>query len=728
MKYPFVIFYRLNKYSYIDTFFLKNSKLLDCTIYISNSIDNIKKLHDTNFQILVTYGESFINEYKSDLLTIISEEMLKYRHLHIDKNEDIFNSIIEFNELVNSFYIRLCSLPRQLTRPTFSLFTSSYNSGEKIFRVYNSLIKQTLLDWEWIILDDSPDDNNFNFLRKHFINNERIRLYRRSKNNGSIGNVKNEAIGLCRGKYVLEMDHDDELMPDVLKDSAEIFDKNNDIGFIYWDCASIYEDGRNQWYGDFICKGYGSYYSQKLDDGKWRLVYITPNINNITMTHLVCCPNHPRIWRRTTLLDMGSYCEYLPICDDYEIILKSSVLTKIAKVHRIGYIQYMNNANNNFSLIRNHEINRIGPQYISPIYYDVYKIDDKMKEFDAYEDETYKYICSKIWQRNNKDYKHKYANLIINNKYDCQICIIGIDSLVYYMDEIKELYANEHNDFILLDNKCNLDYLWSKLEYYKLDKMKCYYFQDETEENLINYFYLLYLSTKEYKIYNIELNKLSFNSHLNTRSEVINKLTNSNQKYLEIGVEYGQTFNRVHFFNKIGVDPDPKLMFNKELIVSKTSDNYFDTIKDTDMFFDVIFIDGMHQTEFILNDINNSIKHLSEDNDSTIFIDDILPFNYFEQLKIPIQHHYENNILKYDECWTGDIWKVLYHILKYYSNFIKKFSYYYNNNFRGIGKLEIKVDSNGEKLFISPDEIEQINKYDYFIDYPQYLKLITTNI
>jgi hypothetical protein len=215
---------------------------------------------------------------------------------------------------------------------------------------------------------------------------------------------------------------------------------------------------------------------------------------------------------------------------------------------------------------------------------------------------------------------------------------------------------------------------------------------------------------------------------LNTRCEVINKLTNSNQKYLEIGVEYGQTFNRVHFFNKIGVDPDPKLMFNKELIVSKTSDNYFNTIKDTDTIFDVIFIDGMHQTEFILNDINNSIKHLSEDNDSTIFIDDILPFNYFEQLKIPIQHHYENNILKYDECWTGDIWKVLYHILKYYSNFIKKFSYYYNNNFRGIGKLEIKVDSNGEKLFISPDEIEQINKYDYFTDYPHYLKLITTNI
>ena len=41
------------------------------------------------------------------------------------------------------------------------------------------------------------------------INDSRVRLYRRSENNGNIGNVKNEAISLCRGKYILEFDHDD---------------------------------------------------------------------------------------------------------------------------------------------------------------------------------------------------------------------------------------------------------------------------------------------------------------------------------------------------------------------------------------------------------------------------------------------------------------------------------------------------------------------------------------
>jgi len=728
MKYPFVIFYRLDKYSEIDIFFFNYSSILDCSVYITNSVENVIKLHDSNFHLLITYGNSFEDEYKSNLLNYISEEML-VRHFHIckDDKEKYISNVNLFNKYINDFYIKICALPRELTRPTFSLFTSSYNSGEKIFRVYNSLLNQTLKDWEWIILDDSPDDNNFDFLRKNFINDDRIRLYRRSKNNGSIGNVKNETIGLCRGKYVLEMDHDDILMPDVLKDSADVFENNLDVGFIYWDCASIYENGKNQWFGDYICKGYGSYYSQKLDDGQWRLVYITPNINNITMTHLVCCPNHPRIWRRKTLFDMGSYNEYLPICDDYEIIIKSSIFTKVAKMHRIGYIQFMNNSNNNFSLIRNWEINRIGPYYISPIYYDLYKVDEKMKEFDAYEDETYKYNCSKIWQRDNKTYKHKYANLIINNKYDCQICIIGLDTLIYYIDEIKELYSNSRNDFILLDNKCKLEYIWKKLEYYNFDKMKCYSFEDETEENLINYFYLLYLSTKEHKIFKSNLTKLKFNTFLSSRHEVINRTTLPKQKYLEIGVEYGETFNNTHFIDKVGVDPDPKLTINRQLVISKTSDEYFENIKNMNEVqdnyennFDVIFIDGMHQIEYFINDLNNSINHLLPN--GCIFIDDILPFNYFEQLKIPINHHYDNNILKYDEFWTGDIWKVVYHILDNYSNYIKSFIYYYHSNFRGVGKLELQLDENNKKLYIPFEEVKKINNYDYFIYYPLYLQ------
>lgn len=729
MKYPFVIFYRIEKYCNIDNFFIQNANNLDCSIFIADNIEHVKNLHNSNFHLLITYGDSF-DEYKNDLLTVISTNML-IRHIHLSPTSEIFSKLSIFNECINNFYIEICSLERTKLRPTFSLFTPSYNSYEKILRVYNSLLKQTLIDWEWIIIDDSPDDNHFYFLRENFNNDSRIRFYRRSCNNGSIGNVKNETIGLCRGKYVVEMDHDDELMPYVLQESAELFESKPEIGFIYYDCACVYENGNNQWYGDFICKGYGGYYSQKYED-KWRLVYITPNINNITMSHLVCCPNHPRIWRRETLLQIGSYCEYLPICDDYEIILRTSISTKIAKIHKLGYIQYMNESNNNFSLIRNSEINRIGPYYISPIYFKEFDINNKMAQQNAYEDEKYIHRHSKIWERDQTQYKHKYCNLIINNDFDKQFCIIGFDSLLANIDRITELYKEPRNDFIILENKCTLEYLQERLERYNFSRMKCYTLIDTPNEQLINYFKLLYLSVSEYEIINCEIQKPKFNTILYKRSEIINKLTNKNDNYLEIGVEYGECFNEVHFLNKIGVDPDPKFSTKSGQLIKLTSDEYFaqyligetasidsdDCVENiTVPNFNTIFIDGMHQAEYVLRDINNSLQVLSEN--GAIFIDDILPFNYNEQLKIPIKHYYENGILKYGENWTGDVWKVIYYLLTKYKDSIESFKYFYNINFRGIGYFRFK-----ERFQIEPNSIDTINSYNYFKDFSDYINVL----
>ena len=34
---------------------------------------------------------------------------------------------------------------------------------------FNSMINQNFIDWEWVILDDSPDENHFNFLKNYII-------------------------------------------------------------------------------------------------------------------------------------------------------------------------------------------------------------------------------------------------------------------------------------------------------------------------------------------------------------------------------------------------------------------------------------------------------------------------------------------------------------------------------------------------------------------------------
>ena len=707
MKYPYIIFYRDDNLSDIDKFFISNNDKLECSIFFTNNKNDLNKLYDSSYQILVTYGTNE-EEINTNVNMIISNRM-RDRWIHF---KDI-TSIEAFNTAVNNCFIHNCGYKREHVRPIFSVFTPAYNSYEKIIRAYDSLKNQTLKDWEFIVIDDSPDDKHFDFLRKLMINDSRVRLYRKAENNGNIGNLKNEAVSLCRGKYVLEFDHDDEIMPFVLQESANYFDKNNDVGFIYMDCAILYENGTNHYYGDFISKGYGGYYCQKYKN-KWINVYVTPNINNITLSHLVCCPNHPRIWRKSVLVDAGNYCEFLPICDDYEIILRTAVTTKIAKIHKFGYIQYMNNDGNNFSLIRNKEINRIGPQFISPMFYEKLKINEHMKTLNAYEDETYMHNHSKIWKRGDS-YKHKYCNAVVNTDHTKQYCIIGFDSLLSNIEKIKLLYNDGKNDFFIIDNKCSVGHLQFLLDIYGFDRFKCFSLIDERPEVLVKYFLLLYKSCEDYEIINNSINKVAYNSEFINRHEVINYVSDPQDKYLEIGVETGYTFNNTHFKNKIGVDPSPS--FRSENLVLKTSDDFFENLNPNDTRFDIVFIDGMHQTEFVLNDLNNSITFLNDN--GKILLDDIIPLNVDEQLKIPIKHSYEDGILKTMVPWTGDVWKVLYHILLFYRENIE-FSHFYNLNYRGVAVLQIK-----QKFRIPDTDIVSINAYNYTTDFKAYMDLFT---
>ena len=219
----------------------------------------------------------------------------------------------------------------------------------------------------------------------------------------------------------------------------------------------------------------------------------------------------------------------------------------------------------------------------------------------------------------------------------------------------------------------------------------------------------------KYEILNVKIERPGYKTKFNNRHEVINDLTNKSDTYLEIGVENGYTFNNVHFLNenKTGVDPDPKC--NNKNVIKLTSDDFF---KENQKKQDVIFIDGMHHAEYVLRDFSNSMNILTEN--GSIFIDDIIPLNYNEQLRIPGKHYYENDILKYGEEWTGDVWKTIYYLLVHYKEVIT-ISYYYNINYRGIAHIKIKEPF----TIIENDAIVKIKQYEYFKDFNNYLQLLT---
>jgi glycosyltransferase involved in cell wall biosynthesis len=490
MKYPNIIFFRHESYKEIDAFLDENKDNLDCTLNITSNRDDLRKLFDSNYHLVITYGKDQ-SEYFEDM-SIINVARFRMRWIHYDKID-----LESFNRGVNFCYVHNAQLPREMTRVAFSIFTSCYNSYDKIFRPYNSLKAQTFIDWEWVILDDSPDDKHFNFLRTVVGDDPRVRLYRRSKNSGNIGAVKNETIGLCRGLYVLELDHDDEILKDCLSDAARTFEEDEKVGFVYMDCVMIHEDGSPHSYGDHFGLGYAGYYCQKFK-GTWLNVISHPNINNVTCRHIVAVPNHPRIWRRETLMKLGSYSEFLPIVDDLEILLRTAVGTTMARVHKPAYVQYMNTGGNNFQFIRNSEINRLGTRNIVPQGYHNFKIEDHMRSLGANEEGATEWWRGPMWKR--EGFEYKYCNKVVNYDINKQYCYLGFDAFMTGRNDIRVLLTDPRNDIFVLANDCSKEDLCKVMDDLGFETIKCYALKDVTFEELRKYFMFVCKRCDNYEI------------------------------------------------------------------------------------------------------------------------------------------------------------------------------------------------------------------------------------
>lgn len=77
-------------------------------------------------------------------------------------------------------------------------------------------------------------------------------------------------------------------------------------------------------------------------------------------------------------------------------------------------------------------------------------------------------------------------------------------------------------------------------------------------------------------------------------------------RYLEIGVQDGETFSRVKVRKKTGVDPDKR----SAATVFETSDAYFQALHPRSRF-DLVFVDGLHTRDQVVRDVLNSLRHLS---------------------------------------------------------------------------------------------------------------------
>lgn len=102
-----------------------------------------------------------------------------------------------------------------MPQPLVSVVITTHNRLKYLKEAIDSVEKQTLKDWELIIVDDGSCDGTWEWLTQ-LKNNEQIRVFKQSQNSERSA-ARNRGLSEARGEFIMFLDDDDLLRLDALE-------------------------------------------------------------------------------------------------------------------------------------------------------------------------------------------------------------------------------------------------------------------------------------------------------------------------------------------------------------------------------------------------------------------------------------------------------------------------------------------------------------------------------
>ncbi|MGV0024936.1 glycosyltransferase family 2 protein [Phormidesmis priestleyi] len=127
--------------------------------------------------------------------------------------------------------------------PKISIITPAYNNDRYISQTIASVQAQTLTDWEQIIVDDGSRDRSAEIARSYSASDSRIRLIQQP--NGGACKARNVGFAAAsqESEYLLFLDADDCLKPEMLETFTSYLDQHSEAGLVYGDFTDVDENG-----------------------------------------------------------------------------------------------------------------------------------------------------------------------------------------------------------------------------------------------------------------------------------------------------------------------------------------------------------------------------------------------------------------------------------------------------------------------------------------------------
>lgn len=115
--------------------------------------------------------------------------------------------------------------------PKVSVLTPLYNTNPKFLKeMIESILNQTFDDFEFILLNDSPNNKELKDIVLSYKDNRII--YIENEENIGISKSRNKLLELAKGEYIAIFDHDDISLPQRLEKQVDFLDKNPKVGIV----------------------------------------------------------------------------------------------------------------------------------------------------------------------------------------------------------------------------------------------------------------------------------------------------------------------------------------------------------------------------------------------------------------------------------------------------------------------------------------------------------------
>ncbi|MBR3932389.1 MAG: glycosyltransferase, partial [Clostridia bacterium] len=114
------------------------------------------------------------------------------------------------------------------TAPKISLIMSVYNGEDYLSEAIESVLNQTFIDFELIVINDCSTDSTGEILNRFAELDKRVKVHT-NEVNLRLPSSLNKAISYAQGKYIARMDADDICLPERLEKQYEFMEKNPNV-------------------------------------------------------------------------------------------------------------------------------------------------------------------------------------------------------------------------------------------------------------------------------------------------------------------------------------------------------------------------------------------------------------------------------------------------------------------------------------------------------------------